>query len=321
MTTATDRETAPGPELDDYSRAVIGAVDAVSPAVVNLDVAAGGRGGLTNGSGSGFVFTPDGMVLTNSHVIRGASRIVASLPDGRSLDAQLIGDDPDTDLAVLKIHADGLTSAPLGDSSSIRVGQLVVAIGNPVGFHHSVTAGVVSALNRTLRSQSGRLMDDVIQTDAPLNPGNSGGPLVTTAGQVVGVNTAVIMGAQGICFATGANTAAFVATRLLRDGRVRRSFIGIAGQNVPIPVRVARHFSLSTRHGVLVEQVEAGSPAARAGVATGDVVVALDEASVEGIDALHKLLTEERVGVPCHLTLVRRTRKLVLPIVPAEARA
>ncbi|MFZ0137414.1 MAG: trypsin-like peptidase domain-containing protein [Candidatus Sulfotelmatobacter sp.] len=287
--------------LDAYSRAVTGAVGIVSPSVVNIEVhqAAGhtrsGEPRERRGGGSGFVFTPDGLILTNSHVVHDAKRIEVTLADGRRRPASAIGDDPASDLAVIRIDEarvdePGLTAAALGDSQQLRVGQLVVAIGNPYGFQSTVTAGVVSALGRSLRSYSGRLIDDVIQTDAALNPGNSGGPLVDSAGRVVGVNTATILPAQGICFAIGINTAKFVASRLLRDGRIRRSYIGVSAQTVPVHRRVVRFYDLAKESGALVLSVEENSPAKRAGLRDGDIIVALEGHAVAGVDDLHRVL-------------------------------
>jgi S1-C subfamily serine protease len=317
--------------LDAYSRAVTGAVDRISPSVVNIEVhqssgrTRSGEPRERRGGGSGFVFTPDGLILTNSHVVHDARRIEITLADGRRMPASAIGDDPASDLAVIRIdqaRADepGLTAAALGDSQQLRVGQLVVAIGNPYGFQSTVTAGVVSALGRSLRSYSGRLIDDVIQTDAALNPGNSGGPLVDSAGRVVGVNTATILPAQGICFAIGINTAKFVASRLLRDGRIRRSYIGVSAQTVPIHRRVVRFYDLPRETGVVALSVEEKSPAQSAGVREGDVIVALEGHPVAGVDDLHRVLTDVRVGVSCSLTVLRRTEKLELKVVPEETK-
>ena len=272
------------------------------------------------GSGSGFIFTPDGFILTNSHVVHQAGRIDVTLSDGRRFQADLVGDDPDTDIAVIRIHGPDLVPAPLGDSQAIRVGQVVIAIGNPYGFQCTVTAGVVSALGRSLRSRSGRLIDNVIQTDAALNPGNSGGPLVTSRGQVIGVNTAVILPAQGLCFAVAINTATFVAGRLIKDGKVRRSYIGVAGQDVPLPRRLARFHSLPVESGILVISIEPESPAQRAGLLEGDIIVGYNRHPIVGIDGLHRLLTETQVGARSLLTVIRRTEKLDLAIIPEESR-
>ena len=315
-----DVRTVPsqGEILDAYSRAVTGAVEEIGPAVVNVEVQ--GKSGRPAGSGSGFIFTPDGFILTNSHVVHGAAKIGILLADGRKVSAELVGDDPETDLAIVRIDAPDLAWARLGDSGELKVGQLVIAVGNPLGFSATVTAGVVSSLARSFRSSTGRLIDNVIQTDAALNPGNSGGPLVTARGDVVGVNTAIIPMAQGICFAIPSNTAKFVASRLMRDGRVRRSYIGVGGQNVPLHRRVVRFHQLQTETGVQVTQIEPNSPAAQAGLVAGDTIVALGETAVGGIDDLHRLLTEEKVGVSSALTVLRGVEKLTLSIVPGESR-
>ncbi len=316
--------------LDAYSAAVTSAVERISPSVVNIEVHQAGRTRSgqpreRGGSGSGFVFTPDGLILTNSHVVHDAARIAVTLADGHRLPATLIGDDPASDLAVIRLDRPGfdepgLAAAELGDSQRLRVGQIVIAIGAPYGFQSTVTAGVVSALGRSLRSYSGRLIDDVIQTDASLNPGNSGGPLVDSAGRVVGVNTATILPAQGICFAIGINTAKFVASRLLRDGRLRRSYIGVSAQTVPVHRRVVRFYDLQKETGAMVLSVEDSSPAKRAGLREGDVIVALEGQPVAGVDDLHRLLTDLRVGVSCSLTVLRWTEKVELKVVPEEAK-
>ncbi len=302
--------------LDAYSRAVIGAAESVSPSVVNIETRHHVRGREAGGSGSGFVFTPDGFILTNSHVVHGAMRIDVMLPDGRRSRAVLVGDDPDTDLAVIRIDASNLAPAVLGDSGRIRPGQLVIAIGNPFGFQCTVTSGVVSALGRSLRAQSGRLIDNVIQTDAALNPGNSGGPLVNSRGEVIGVNTAAIRGAQGICFATAINTAKFVAARLIKDGSIRRRHIGVVGQDVALPRRVIRFHNLPVDSGVRVEEVVPGGPAEGAGVLRGDVIVAFDGRPIAGIDHLHRSLTDAQVGVRCELSLIRGVEKMDLGVFP-----
>jgi len=304
-----------GPLLDAYSSAVVAVADRVSPSVVKVE--AGHRG-----SGSGFVLTPDGFLLTNSHVVHGATELSVAWSDGRRVDARLVGDDPETDLAVLRCAATvGLAPVTLGDSSRLRVGQLAVAIGNPYGFQCTVTAGVVSALGRSLRSRSGRLIDDVIQTDAALNPGSSGGPLVASSGEIIGVNTAVILPGQGLCFAIAVNTARFVAARLIRDGHIRRARLGIEAQSVPVDPALARRQGLAVPGGVLVASVEAGGPAARAGVAPGDVIVAFDGEPITGIDELHKLLTDARVGVEVPLAVLRRGERRVVAVTPEESRS
>jgi S1-C subfamily serine protease len=298
--------------LDAYSQAVIGAARRVGPAVVHIQVRQGrGRGG----SGSGFIFTPDGFILTNSHVVHEASELAVSTGDGEAFAAELVGDDPDTDLAVIR-GGHNVTSVPLGSSRKLTVGQLVIAIGNPLGFQHTVTAGVISALGRTMRSRSGRLIDGVIQTDAALNPGNSGGPLVDSQGQVVGVNTATIMGAQGICFAIGADTAEFVASRLIRDGRVRRSHIGVTGQGVSLHRRLVRYYDLASESGLLVLGVVPGSPAQRAGLRERDVIVRFAGKAIAGVDDLHRMLSGELSGVTCEIDIVRGTELLKLVVIP-----
>ena len=304
--------------LDAYSRVVTRVAETVSPSVVRINVESRpARGG--GGSGSGFALTPDGFILTNSHVVHGADTIRIRTLDSADLPAQLVGEDQDTDLALLRVSAPSLLAVRLGDSRRIRVGQLVVAIGNPYGFQYTLTAGVVSALGRSLRSQSGRLIEDVIQTDAALNPGNSGGPLVNARGEVIGVNTATILPAQGLCFAISVNTAQFIATRLIRDGIAQRSYIGVQAQTAPISRTIARHHNLDLSSGVLVLAAEPHSPAGRAGLREGDVIIALDGVAIEGVDVLHRLLTEETIGVPMRMTVLRGTRKIDLPVKP-EAR-
>ena len=307
-----------GELLDAYSEAVVGAAERVGPAVAHIEVEL--AQGRRSGAGSGFAFTPDGLLLTNSHVVSKARRIRATFADGLSRDAYLIGYDPHTDVSEVRIGASGLPTTQLGVSRSVRVGQLAIAIGNPYGFQHTVTAGVVSALGRSLRSVSGRLIDDVLQTDAALNPGNSGGPLVNSKGEVIGINTAIIPMAQGICFATAIDTVKWVAVQLLRDGKVRRSHLGLAGANQPISRRVARHFDLPNEAGVRVESVERASPAAKAGLEPGDRIVALNAVVVNGIDDLHRALNADLIGVPVDISLLRGTQLLRLRIEPAESR-
>jgi S1-C subfamily serine protease len=304
--------------LDAYSRAVTGGVDAVAGAVVKVDAEHGSRRRAA-GSGSGFVFAHDGLVLTNAHVVEGATRLTVTLPDGRSCAATPLGVDPDTDLAVLKISGSDLHVAPFGDSRRLRPGQIVIAIGNPFGFQHTVTAGVVSATGRSLRARTGRLMTGLVQTDAALNPGNSGGPLVNTRGEVVGINTAVIVPAQGISFAVSAETARVVVPQLLREGKVRRSYLGIAGQDVPLPRRLVRHYHLPSASGVLVIEVVTNGPAARAGVASGDLIVSFAGVPVERTDDLHRVLTGDRAGTPATIGVLRGVELLDIAVVPDGA--
>jgi S1-C subfamily serine protease len=304
----------PADELDPYSAQVAHAFERVGPAVVH--VIAFAADGKPKGQGSGVIFTPDGYLLTNAHVVAGAAKLRAAFTDGQVRDATLVGEDADTDTAVLRLLGNGLPHAELGRSATLRVGQLVVAIGNPLGFQCTVTAGIVSALGRTLRTRSGRMIDSVIQTDAPLNPGNSGGPLVSGAGRVVGINTATIAPAQGICFAIGIDTAVWVATRLMRDGRVRRSRLGLSGQTVPIDTRVRRFHRLAQASGVLVLEALEGGPAAAAGVQGGDVIVALDGAPIAGVDDLHRALTAERADVAIEATVLRRNELVAVRVTP-----
>jgi S1-C subfamily serine protease len=346
------RAVEDGALLDAYSRAVIRAAELVGPSVVNIDVGRRpqkqqggrrrrpssprrGRPGVPPrgetpeerpepgyaGSGSGFVITSDGFILTNSHVAHGADALRVTLGDGRQMTAQLVGDDPETDLAVIRVDAPDLTSARLGDSRALRVGQLVVAIGNPYGFQATVTAGVVSALGRSLRSDNGYLIDNLIQTDAALNPGNSGGPLVTSHGDVIGVNTAIIAPAQGLCFAIAISTAIFVAGRLIRDGHITRGRIGVAGQTTPIRRRLVRYFDLPLETGVLVAGVEPDSPAQRAGLLSGDLLVAVDSEPLPDVDALHRALTEATIGRPLTLKVVRLTSLREVEVTPERAAA
>ena len=323
---------AQGPEpnddslLDAFSQSVTAASAKVSPSVVNIDVRQASRSGRpgehlqeVRGSGSGFVLTPDGFILTNSHVVHAGSLIDVVLTDGGRYPAELIGDDPDTDLAVIRISAPSLVPATLGDSGRARVGQLVIAIGNPYGFQCTVTTGVISALGRSLRSTSGRLIDNVIQTDAALNPGNSGGPLVTSRGDIIGVNTAVILPAQGLCFAIAINTAKFVAARLIQDGKIRRGYIGVAGQTIPLPRRVVRFHKIPVETGILVVSIEPNSPAQRADLREGDVLVEFAGNTTASVDDLHRLLTEARVGVASELVVLRGVERRTLPITAVES--
>ena len=301
--------------LDDYSKTIAAVVRRVTPSVVNIRVLNGERG---EGGGSGFILARDGFILTNDHVVHGAREIEVTLHDARVYPAQLIGTDPETDLAVIRIDAPDIQHARLADSSVISVGQIAVAVGSPYGFQQTVTAGIVSALGRSMRSASGRLMDEIIQTDAALNPGNSGGPLLNSAGEVIGVNTAVILPAQGICFAIASNTAQFVAGWLIKDGRIRRSSIGLAGQNVPLHPRVVRFHKLPAPRGVLVMEVEAGGPAAKAGLKQGDTVVGFKGQPVARVDDLHKQLVAAEIGSPSPLMFLRGTEKLFCMITPGE---
>jgi S1-C subfamily serine protease len=304
--------------LDAYSQAVVSAVGLVGPSVVRIEVPGAQSEGrpLPAGSGSGFVFTPDGLVITNSHVVHGASSVLVTLRDGRARRGDVIGKDADTDLAVVRIDGDRFPHAQLGDSSALSVGQVAIAIGNPLGFDNTVTSGVVSALGRSLRARTGRLLHDVIQTDAALNPGNSGGPLVTSRGDVIGVNTAMISAAQGLCFAIASNTVRSVVARLIRDGHVRRSSIGIAGRKTAVAGHVARHHGLSVVSGILVADVEPHSPAATAGLSRGDVIVGFADVPVSSVDELQQMLTEERIGVPSSVTVLRGTQKRRALVVP-----
>lgn len=315
--------------LDAYSNAIVGAAEQIRPSVVHIEVETARKNrsdsgahrspGQANGSGSGFLFTPDGYILTNSHVVHNAAKIEVKLPDGRHYRAERIGDDPPSDLAVIRIDAPDLIPAKLGDSQKLKVGQVAIAVGSPYGFQYTVTAGVVSALGRSLRSQSGRLIDNVIQTDAALNPGNSGGPLVNSHGEVIGVNTATIMPAQGICFAIGVNSAKFVAARLMKDGIVRRSYIGVGGQDVPILRKIIRYYNLHSDYGILVVSLEKDSPAQKAGMLEGDIIIAFDGMPVSGIDDLHRFLTESRIRTTTPVQVIRGVDLITLALVPLEA--
>ena len=318
-----DQPVEDGPLFDAYSQAVVHAVEHTGPAVLHLDVtlARARRSGRPfSGSGSGLIFTPDGFALTNSHVIHGATSIRATLPDGSTYAADVVGDDPDTDLAVLRLAGTALPVAELGDSTGLRPGQLVVAIGNPLGFQATVTAGVVSALGRSMRAQSGRLIEGIIQTDAALNPGNSGGPLVDSRGRVVGINTAVIAGAQGICFAVPVNTAHFVIPRLIRDGHVRRSWIGIGGQTIRLSRRRVQLNQLHGATAVLVTEVVPGGPAETAGLHARDIIVRVGATTIVGIDDLQRILTDELIGKSVEIVVVRDGALKTLAVVPAEGR-
>jgi S1-C subfamily serine protease len=313
---ATPETPADAELFDAYSRAVIGATEKVGPAVVSVE---------TRGAGSGFVFTPDGFILTNSHVVRGGrrnradrERLRVRFPDGRNSPARLVGDDPDSDVAVIRTELANVPSATLGESRGLRVGQLVIAIGNPLGFQSSVTAGVVSALGRSLRSTTGRLIDDVIQTDAALNPGNSGGPLVNSRGEVVGINTAVILPAQGICFAVGISTAAAVAVELMRHGWIRRGYLGISGQNVAVPRQLRREHGLQQERGILVTGIESDGPADKADVLPGDIIVGFEQQPLAGLDDLHRLLIGDRIGRDSRLTILRGNDRRELTIRVSE---
>jgi len=298
--------------LDAYSRVVVRVSESLRPAVVNL------RGGRNEGSGSGILFTPDGFLLTNHHVVRGMSRIRVRTHDGRDLAGKLVGADPWTDLAVVQAEANGLPHATLGDSAKTRVGQLVIAIGSPYGFDSTVTAGVVSALGRTLRSITGHLVDNVIQTDAALNPGNSGGPLVDSRGQVIGINTAVIASAQGICFAIPVNMALHILPQLMRHGRVVRGYLGLHGHDVPLAKTLAREYGLTQTTAVEILAVETGGPADAAGLDEGDLLITMGDLPVTGIDALHKRLMELPVGEPTEIVFLRQERLMKRTVVPGE---
>jgi len=307
-----------GDLLDAYSRAVTSAAEVVAPAVVHIDVNAKHEGRERRGSGSGFFFTPDGLLLTNSHVVHGAREIRVTTQEGEQFSADIVGDDPDSDLAIIRISTRGAPHARFGQSSQLKMGQIAIAIGNPLGFDHTVTAGVVSALGRSLRASTGRLIDDVIQTDAALNPGNSGGPLVSARGEVIGVNTAIIPGAQGICFATASDSAQWVLGQLLAHGRVRRGWLGIAGLNAPLARRIARHHGIENASGVRARSIERGSPAEVAGIEAGDLIVSYDGEVITGIDRLQQTLDAQRIGRSCEIVVIRHTRKVALQATAIE---
>jgi len=319
MTASLPAQTCPpspeGELFDSYSTAVSEAVSATRPAVVHIEVSGNGTPG---GTGSGFFISPDGYLLTNSHVVHGARELKVFLADGRKLSADLVGDDPDSDLAVLRVSGDDLSYLSLADSNALRLGQIAIAIGSPMGFQQTVTAGIVSGIGRSLRGASGRLIDNVIQTDAALNPGNSGGPLVNTRAEVIGVNTAIIRPAQGICFAIASNTVRWVAAWLIKEGRIRRSFIGVAGQNVPLLRKLVHHHRLAQDSGVLVTGFEPDSPASRAGLAAGDIILALDGIATPAVDSLHKLLTGDRIGERAIVTFLRGVELRRHAIIPLE---
>jgi S1-C subfamily serine protease len=306
--------------LDAYSKAVIGASEKVSPAVVHIKIQKKSSGRRQwpplerqqAGSGSGFIISPEGFIVTNSHVVSGANKIEVDLTDGRSFEGQLIGDDPSTDLAIIRIYAANLQFLKFGDSARLRVGQLVIAIGNPFGFEHTVTAGVVSALGRSLRSSTGRVIDNVIQTDAALNPGNSGGPLVNTRGEVVGINTAIILPAQGICFAVASNTAEYVTSRLIIEGRIRRGYLGISGQVIHLPLRVINFNKLTVKSGVIVQNVEADGPAYNSEIENGDIIVGFNDQPVAKIDDLQRLLNETTIGKKSAIEVLRKGVKTLV---------
>jgi S1-C subfamily serine protease len=307
-----------GELLDAYSSAVTAAAEAVAPTVVHIDVNAPRDGRERRGSGSGFFFTPDGLLLTNSHVVHGAREIRVVTQEDERFAADIVGDDPDSDLAVIRVSTRGAAHVRFGQSAKLKMGQIAIAIGNPLGFDHTVTAGVVSALGRTLRASTGRLIDDVIQTDAALNPGNSGGPLVNARGEVIGVNTAIIPGAQGICFATASDSAQWVLGQLLAHGRVKRGWLGVAGANAPLARRIARHHGIENASGVRVRSIERGSPASVAGIESGDLLVSFDSEIITGVDRLQQTLNAERIGRSCEVIVLRHTRKVVLKATAIE---
>jgi S1-C subfamily serine protease len=307
------------PQFDAYSQAVVNVVEAVGPAVVRVETMADMARRRRGGTGSGVIISPDGLVLTNSHVAPGASSMRLVLSDSRIVEARLVGEDPHSDLALLRSANGGaLPFARLGDSKALKRGQLVVAIGNPLGFESTVTAGVISALGRSLRSSTGRLIDDVIQTDAALNPGNSGGPLVSSRGEVIGINTAMIAGAQGICFAVASNTASYVVSEIIRHGRVRRAYIGIAAQTIPLPRRLGAAFGLTQTQGVAISDITQGSPAERSGLKPGDIIIALEKTTVTGSDDVLRMLSADRIGVTTSITVISSGELRTVSVTPSE---
>ena len=307
--------------MDAFSEIIINAVESAKSSIVKIDTMKSRNAKeIPQGSGSAFFFSSDGYLFTNSHVIHGADKMKITLHDGSMYDAAFIGEDPDSDLAVLKSDAQHFQPAHLGDSSNLRIGQLVIAIGNPLGFQHTVTTGVISALQRTLRSSTGRLMDNIIQTDAPLNPGNSGGPLITSSGEVIGVNTAAIPGAQGLCFAISINTAKSIANQLIRFGKVKRAYLGISSQQVDFVLKMAKFHGVKNKRALFVISVEPYSPAEQAGVRDGDFIVAFNDVMIESSDDLFRMLTEEKIGIFQHLTVIRNEHKFDLRVTPVEAK-
>jgi len=305
--------------LDAYSRTVSGVIDQVGPAVVRVEVPRAGRRDGRAGVGSGVVITPDGLILTNSHVVAGTRRLRVATPEGRTLNADLVGEDPDSDIALLRADSQtAMAAARLGNSKAVRRGQLVVAIGNPLGFESTATAGIISAVGRSLRSRTGRLIEDIIQTDAALNPGNSGGPLLDSKGEIIGINTAIIMGTQGLCFAVASNTAQFVLLELLAHSRVRRASIGIAAQTAPLPRRIAYAAGLDQTSGALIASLDPAGPAARGGLTDGDMIVSLDGMPITGVDDVIRILDAGRIGQALSVEAIRRGAKHQLVVVPAD---
>jgi S1-C subfamily serine protease len=315
-----DRASAEEELLDAYSSAVVRVVEEVSPSVVQVRVRGVRQGHVAQGAGSGSILSPDGLILTNNHVVEGAGAIELATIDARHFPARILGRDPDTDIAVLRAEtSDRLPAARLGNSKLIKAGQIAIAIGNPLGFESTVTAGIVSAVGRSLRAQNGRLIGDVIQTDAALNPGNSGGPLVNSRAEVIGVNTAVIMGAQGICFSVASNTAQHVITQILQHGRVRRARLGVAGDQVSLPQRLRVQLGLGQQAGVRVVEVQSGSPAQTAGLEPGDVIVSLDQETVTGIDDIARVLDGGKIGKRVSVRILRDAQRILsLELVPTE---